>query len=126
MRFGSLINLIKGKGRPVDATGKPVEPEPGMGATEIMFSDRHAGTIAEVIRYKSGPKAGQIRAIVWQRDKATCTDYYRQTYTYAPDPDAPREVFTLRANGTYRQQGRGSAAPVLAIGSRDEHQDISR
>lgn len=125
MRFGSLVNLITGTGRAVDkATGKPVEPETGMAATEIMFSDRHAGTIVEVLRFKSGERKGQIRAVVWQRDNATCTDYTAQTYTYERDENAPRVVFTLRPDGTYRRQGGKLAA--LALGRRDEHYDITR
>lgn len=124
MRFGSLVNLLTGTGRAVDKDGAPVTPVVGMGATALLWSDRHAGTIVEVLHYQSGPRKGQIRAVVWQRDKATRVDRNgpsdTQSYAYEPNPQAPREVFTLRADGRFVRQG---GTTPLALDRRDEYID---
>jgi hypothetical protein len=65
--YGSLVNRL------MEASARP-EPEVGMGATVCMWSDRHGVTITEVLRYKTGPKAGQVKGVKTRACKATRTD----------------------------------------------------
>jgi hypothetical protein len=78
---GSLQNLMAAR----SAAAQTVTPEVGMGATEIMYSDRHAFTVVEVL----GPKR-----IVVQRDRATRTDGLgmsdAQSYNFEADPNGLR------------------------------------
>ena len=117
-QFGSLINYISN-----GVAG--FEPEVGMGATILHWSDRSAATIVEVQRFKGGKRAGQVKAVVIQGDKATRTDSNgmseSQTYTFEAQPDSPKRTFTLRKDGRYRDSG----GTVLRIGSRDEYYDYS-
>jgi hypothetical protein len=105
-----------------------VEPEVGMGATLCLWSDSHAYTITEVIRYKSGKNAGKIRAVIARRDIAKRIDKNgmseSQDYEYETDLNARAEVFTLRKNGRYLAEG-GDGGTRLAIGFRREYYDFS-
>lgn len=128
MQFGSLFNLIAANRATDKDTKKPVEPEVGMGATEAMFSDRHAGTITAIIRYgKGAKKAGQIKAIDWQQDNATRTDSRgfsdAQDYTYERNPQGRTVRFYARPDGSFQPTGGGAR---LLIGIRDEHYDFTR
>ena len=109
--YGNLINRIMEEG------GSP-QPEVGMGATETMWSDRHAGTIVRII---SPTRIG------WKRDKATGTGdgmSTTRTYTYERDPDAPEEVFSLRRSGRWVRQSESIGCGAgLIIGRRDERYD---
>lgn len=117
---GSLINRL------MEASRNP-EPEVGMGATICMWSDRKAATITEVLRYKTGAKAGQIRAVKTRPCRAIRTDSNgmsdAQSYTYEEMPDAPESTWTLRKDGRFIRQG--STYTTLAIGFRDEYYDYS-
>ena len=117
-RYGSLNNML------MDGVA-PFEPEIGMGATILYWSDRKAATIVDITRFKSGPKAGQVKAITVQQDIATRTDSWgmsdAQSYNYQPDPDAPTRTFSLRKDGRYRDSGGTS----IRIGSRDQYYDYS-
>lgn len=100
-------------------------PEVGMGATEVMWTDRHAYTVVAVL---------SPRKVVVQRDTATRTDrdprtglpYYgdSQSYDFAPDPDGRTVAVSLRKDGRWRQVG-GSGGSVFVIGHRSEHFDYS-
>lgn len=114
--FGSLNNrLMEG------TVGQP-EPEVGMGATELCYSDRHAYTIVAV----HGPARIEVRA-----DVATRTDANgmsdSQSYSYAPGPeDAPTRVLTKRKNNAWIPQGQPMRNGTrFALGIRDEHYDFS-
>lgn len=113
--YGSLQNMVM-------ANANAKIPEVGMGATEVLYTDRHAGTIVEVSA--SGTR------LVWQRDIATRTDERgmtdAQSYTYEPDPTARREIFTLRKNGRWVSQGSSmKGGRRLVIGVRNEYYDYS-
>lgn len=112
MQHGSLINMIAGN------STDTVEPEIEMGATLIMWSDRHAGTIIGVS--KTGHR------IEWQRDKATRTDGLGMTdaqqYSYERNRHAAVETFTRRKDGSYRIRG-GTSRLVLNV--RNEYHDYS-
>jgi len=100
------------------------EPEVGMGATIIMWSDRHAATIIEVARFKTGARAGQVKAVTVQEDHAQRVDKNgmgdNQHYVYLPNPQGNTWTFKVRPNGSF-----GDKMWSLAIGFRDEHYDFS-
>ena len=100
------------------------QPEVGMGATILMHSDRHAATIIEVEYFKTGPRAGQAKAVTVQRDTAQRVDSNgmsdAQTYVYLPNPNGATTRFTLRKGGRWEAYGFS-----LGIGYRDEHFDFS-
>ena len=111
---GSLVNHI------ADASNPSGEPKPriGMGATIISWSDRHAATIVSVSR-----TGHQVEVT---RDKATRTDDRGmsevQEWAFEPQPDGPREVYTRRRDGRYRQKGGQGR---LILGLRDHYHDFS-
>lgn len=79
MQYGSIVNDIQSRA----TIGQP-EPEVGMGATFLSWSDRHAATVTEV------KQVGKATQITVQEDKATRTDSNgmseSQNYSFAPDP----------------------------------------
>ena len=112
--FGNLINRIQ------EQCQMP-EPEVGMGATELCYSDRHACTIIEVI---------SPTRIVVQEDKATRTDNNgmsdAQEYAYEPNPNGRRTEVTRRKNGRWIAKGESlKEGTAFALGHRDEHYDFS-
>lgn len=115
MAYGSLINMVQDR-------ATQAAPEVGMGATELLWTDRHAGTITYV-----SPSGKMLK---WRRDKAIRTDSHGmsdcQSYRYEPNPDAAEYTYTLRKDGRWVRKGapmRGSGS--LLIGSRSEHYDYS-
>lgn len=120
MRYGSMMNSLM-------SGGTNPEPEIGMGATILMWSDRKPATITEVLRYKSGPKKGQIRAVKTRADRAIRTDSNgmsdAQSYRFEPMLDVPESTWTLRKDGSFRKQG--DQYTQLAIGFRDAYYDYS-
>lgn len=103
---GSVMNHL------MTSSAQP-EPVVGMGATICCWSDRHAATIVKVTQC-------QIHV---QEDIATRTDSNGmsdcQTYSYAPNPDAPVIVFRKTKRG-WRSKSGG-----LLIGTRREYYDYS-
>lgn len=114
-QFGSLINIILPDGP---------EPEVGMGATVCYYSDRDAGTIIGVTRFKSGPRKGQLRSVTWQRDRARRTDGLgmtdAQAYEYEPDPEGMTRTFYQRKEGWHDGVSR------IVFGRRDQFYDYTR
>lgn len=113
---GSLINLVSGNAR-------YPEPKVGMGATILMWTDRHAATIVAV--------SASGKQVTIQEDKATRTDNLGMTdsgqeYTFEANPDAPKRVYTLRKNGAWVLKGDAlNGGQRLAIGHRDHYYDFS-
>jgi hypothetical protein len=113
--YGNLINrFMEGP-----SASSPVV---GMGATILMYSDRHAATVIAV--EKNG------REVVVQRDKATRTDSHgmsdSQSYTYERDPAGETARYSLRRNGRWVRVGDPAKnGQGLALGTRDEHYDYS-
>lgn len=110
---GSLVNHVM-------AGSKDAEPTVGMGVTFLMWTDRHAGTIVEVGK----------GTVVVQRDKPVRTDSNgmseSQSYEFEPQPDAKKEVFTLRKNGAWVLKGDAMKnGQRIAIGYREEYYDFS-
>ena len=115
MHTGSFINHLQG-------ASKQPEPEVGMGATILMWSDREAATIVSVS--KSGKR------IEVQRDHAKRTDNNglseSQTYEFTPNPEGPRIAYTLRKNGQWVREGESmKGGQRLRVGSRDHYYDFS-
>lgn len=100
-----------------------VNPEVGMGATYLCGSDRYAGTIIEVMTNKQG----QINGFVWQQDKAVRADkngYSEdQTYHYEPNPDAAKQIITLRKNGRWVEKGQDQKSFAYAVGVKRQYSD---
>ena len=111
--YGSLINSIYDQ-------SKSTEPEVGQGATILMWSDRHAGTIVEVVRFKTGKRAGKVKSVTVQQDKAIRVDNLgmsdAQSYRYERDENGRLWVFKTDMQGRFHG---------LLIGHRDEHYDYS-
>lgn len=104
---GSLMNHVMSR------LATPT-PEVGMGATILMWTDRHAATIVKVT-------PTQVHV---QQDKATRVDKNgmsdSQDYTYEPNPEAPIQVFRKTKRGWRDRSGQG-----LGIGYRCEYYDFS-
>jgi hypothetical protein len=117
MAYGSFQNMMY-------AGATPKTPEVGMGATLVSWTDRYAYTVVAVETFKTGPKAGQVKAVVATEDKAKRVDANGmsecQSYEFETDPDATPEKFTLRKGGQFKGK-RG----VLYVGSRSQYHDFS-
>lgn len=106
--YGSINNRI------MEESGG-AEPTVGMGATILMYSDRHAATVIEV----KSPST-----IVIQEDTAIRTDNHgmsdSQSYRYEPNPEG--------AKHTVRKGPKGWKIPKgsrVLVGERDHHYDYS-
>lgn len=111
---GNLINRVMEQG------GQP-KPKVGMGATQCMWSDRHAYTIVTVFSEKH---------IVVQKDKAIRADKNgmseSQEYTYQADPEGTKYTVTLRKNGKWVTKGEGlKNGTGWMLGERREYYDYS-
>jgi hypothetical protein len=106
----SLINMVMaGNNNPV--------PEVGMGATKIMWTDRHPFTVVEVVNE---------RRLVLQADKYFRTDgggmSDSQEYAYQSDPDGVKVEVTKRKDGSWRVRGGDQ---LFSIGERSAHFDYN-
>lgn len=100
------------------ASAQP-KPEPGMGATIVMYTDLHACTIIDVTKM----------AVTIMEDIATRTDANgmseSQDYSYAFNVKAKPQVFTRRKTGRYVRRGERVNGTHLVIGTRDHYIDPS-
>lgn len=114
MRLGT--ETISFQNHMLSGTVGAPEPEVGMGATILMWSDRHAATIVRVTKT-------QVHV---QRDKATRIDNNgmseSQRYTFEPNPEAAVEVFRKRKGNRWVLSGGGAS---LRIGDRSSYHDFS-
>ena len=116
--YGNLMNRI-------DESRKPETPKVGMGATILMYSDRHPATIVQVTF--GGLGTGPTEVCI-QEDKAIRTDgntmSESQSYLYEPNAEAKRRYFTRRKNGRWIEKGASQKnGTVLMIGYRDKYHD---
>lgn len=115
--FGSLNNrLMEGAKQP--------EPEMGMGATLLMYSDRRAGTVVAVHR------KGKMLKVVVQEDKVTRTDKNgmsdQQSYSYEPNLQGAARTYTRRKDGSWVAEGESLRGGTrLLLGTRDHYHDYS-
>lgn len=101
-------------------------PAVGMGATKLMYTDRHAGTIVAVRTNKKG----KVVAFTWREDNATRTDSNgmsdSQSYAYSEDVSASPYEVTLRANGRWVKVGESAKnGTAFGIGYREKFHDYS-
>lgn len=113
---GSVFNnLMGGSGQ--------LPPEVGMGATVLMWTDRHAATITDV-----SPNG---RTVVIVEDNAVRVDSKGMTdsgqeYEFTPGDPAHAQVFTRRKNGAYVRQGEPmNGGTRLLVGYRKHYYDYS-
>jgi hypothetical protein len=111
--YGNLTNRIAEMSR-------PAIPQVGMGATVLLWSDRHPATIITV-------KGNQVTL---REDKAIRTDSNgmseSQQYRYEPDPLGKVFVASLRKNGLYVVKGESIRnGTIVSIGKRDAYHDFS-
>lgn len=108
MQHGSLVNQLSGS--------VVAQPEVGMGATLLMWSDRYPFTVVKV-----SPSGKTLWA---QEDEAVRVDSNgmsdSQAYTFKPNPDARTLRFSLRKSGQWR-----GPAGRLALGYRSRYYDYS-
>lgn len=119
---GSLVNHLYSRG----VIGQP-EPEIGMGATMLLWSDRHAGTVVSW--------DGKVLGV--QRDNPEIVSGHGNDgsakYEYKPNPSGPVYYFRREPDGRWMhvrknpETGRWnkSGGYGLKIGVRDEHYDPS-
>jgi hypothetical protein len=112
---GSLINHVMS----FAASGKPA-PVVGMGATVLMWTDRHAATIVEVSA--NGKRVGIREDIATRTDANGMSE--SQTYSYAPNEAAAVEYYSLRKNGRYVRVGSSINGTGLLIGDRRQYRDF--
>lgn len=79
-------------------------PWVGMGCTEILWSDRRAHTVTDVIRNKSG----KITGVKVRENKTICKDWYGNEYEILPEIDwtSREEIYTKRRNGMWYMKGQ--------------------
>lgn len=99
-------------------------PVKGGAVTFLHWTDRKPGTIAEVLYFKTGAKAGEVRAIVVQADdyrviSGSTYDGSAQ-YEITPNANAPKQTFRLTDTGWKSPTGNR-----LAIGMREVWTDPS-
>ena len=113
-----MINQLLG-----NMTGMP-KPEVGMGATELMFSDRHACTIVEVS--KSGKQLWVIQDKATRTDNNGMSESQEYTFETVEDKGTNRQHYKLRKNGCWVQAGGSMKNGTrLLVGKRDEYYDYS-
>jgi hypothetical protein len=113
--------------------GQP-EPEPGMGATILAWTDRYAATI---IGSLVGPATRGATIILVQVDRAIRTDKNGlsedQTYTYEPNTNGTVYFFRKTKVGTWEEVAMNprtgrynkNGGLGLRIGEREEYRDFS-
>lgn len=123
---GSVMNHLQSRA----VIGQP-EPQVGMGATILCWTDRKAATITAVI------PCGNSVLIRVQEDHATRTDQNGmsecQAYEYQPNPDGAVSTYRRRKNGTWQlvqlnvrtQRWNAVEGNGLRIGDRQHYHDYS-
>ncbi len=111
------------------ASYKQPEPEVGMGATILDYTDRDACTIIGIHRTAQS-KGGKVVSVTVMKDTATRIDANgmseSQDYAYAFDLKAKPQTFTRRKTGCFVKQGeKANGGTHLVIGERDHYVDPS-
>lgn len=111
--MGSITNLIA-------RTAPGLVPVVGMGATQILYTDRNPYTVVEVL----GPKKLVLQADTYRRtDKNGMCDS-GQAYLYASDPNGKKVTVSLRKDGKWRKVGEDRTNGFV-IGWREKYHDFS-
>lgn len=122
MSTGSFYNNLYGN----MVEGQP-EPELGMGATRLCWTDRIACTIIKIFY---ADKDGRATMIEVREDKAIRTDSLgmsdSQEYRYELDPNGRTGRYTLRKNGRWVRMGEPQeTGERLRLGVRNHYHDFS-
>lgn len=116
MTHGSLVNRLAG-------TNPEKKIEVGMPATICGWSDRSPAEVAEVVYFKSGAKAGQVRGVKVRPMEAKLISGSEQDgsaqYEYISHPEWPAGGLFLRnSRGQFDRRGT-----KLAIGRAERYYD---
>jgi hypothetical protein len=112
-RHGSLQNAM------ADQT-RSLTPEVGMGATEVLYSDRHPYTVTRILSAKRiTVKPDEATRI----DKNGCSE--DQQYAYVTRQDYPEITLFLNKRGRWKRLGDADGATYL-LGRREEYYDFTR
>jgi len=112
--YGSLQNMLAG-------TSVAYAPKVGDGATMVMWSDRHAYTITQVV---SPTHVVVTRDKVTRKDKNGMSEC--QEYDFESDAQGQSYHVTLRSNGRWVMQGESQKnGTKFAMGQRGEYHDYS-
>lgn len=119
MQFGSLNNMI-------DARVKNPDPEVGMGATILAWTDRYGATVIDVRRNK----AGKITTVLVQEDTAVRADKggmtEHQDWRFTRNEEGRIFEFSARRDGKLVQKGcRKGEGFGLRLGYREKYYDFS-
>lgn len=120
---GSLVNYMYGN-------SKSAEPEVGMGATILSWTDRHAATVVEVFEKRGSKYVAVTRDTAKRVDNNGMSE--DQTYEYTSNPDGHKQFYKLKngrwiavgpdpVTGKGLREGNGSGS--LSIGQRNEYYD---
>jgi len=115
---GSLVNHVL-------SSYKGVAPIEGEAATVLMWSDRAPATVTDW--------DAKMQIVSLREDKAICTDFDQQTYTYERNEFGASYNFRREKNGSWvqvffkRDTGRWikSKGAGLIIGRREKYRDPS-
>lgn len=101
----------------LDEMYKNLMPEVGMGATEVLWSDRRAKTIVKVLTPNK---------VIVRENEVRCIDYYKGDYEILDElSNMPEETFTRRKSGRWVELGQPDkfGSVFLVIGSRNHYID---
>jgi hypothetical protein len=121
---GSVINNMYSR----MLNGAP-EPEIGMGATVLLWSDRHAATVVE---WDPKRKIVTVTEDIAKVVKGSTIDGSAE-YEYETNPDGPIASYRLedrgwvqvRFNEETKRWNKVGSGPGLIVGKRDEYRDPS-
>lgn len=128
MTYGSLTNRLMERG----TRGQPT-PAPGMGATILLYSDRHAATIVSVKPYKAGwlicVEEDTARVVSGNTMDGSAVYAYERNpggraYHFRTDHPDVRWV-QVSYNPDTRRWRRMADGVGLRIGEREEYRDPS-
>ncbi len=104
-----------------------IEPEVGMGATIIYWSDREPATITEVS--KDFKKVWIVQDDAKRTDSNGASEDQRYEYTSKPrfteEGEDTAILYTLRKNGRYVRKGDTMNGNSILIGRRRKYHDYS-
>lgn len=116
----SLVNAVL-------SGGNQPEPKVGDEATVCHYSDRTPVEIAEIVRFKSGARKGEIKSVKTRLIDSKIISGSEHdgsaVYEYTKNPANPvRGEYFRNARGQYQARHNG---PKLSIGSAERYYDPS-
>jgi len=110
-----------------------IEPEIGMGATIVYWSDRQACTIVDVSKNGRTVTVTEDTATLTNSDELKCHAggfaahvSGTQKYSYKSNPDGPTKQYSLRKNGRWIRVGQSMRSGTnLSVGHRSQYYDYN-